>query len=211
MRCTHLPRHPVSRVLSVILLLSMPLQGCSYRYVIGPTSPPQDYSRANDLLADHAVWLELSDPPAISRAKMVRVGPDSVSFMQGSGDQISIPAERFSNASYTNRWKGLGYGTSIGGLLGAILGGAASGSSGSGFGRIDLGNGPLILGTILGSVLGGSIGLAQGFPTTVIRVEQPVTDSPPRPHRPARRPLPAPRDSFMDVMASGECFWGWIY
>ena len=50
MRCTHLPRHPASRVLSVILLLSMPLQGCSRQYVIGPTSPPQDYAEANDLL-----------------------------------------------------------------------------------------------------------------------------------------------------------------
>ena len=169
MRCIHLPRHPVSRVLSMILLLSMPLQGCSYRHVIGPTSPPQDYSRANDLLADHTVWLELSDPPTISRAKMIRVGPDSVSFEVGVGDRISIPAERFSNASYSNRWKGLGRGALIGGFLGAVLGGAASGSSGSGFGRIDLGNGPLIFGIILGSVVGGSIGLAQGFPTTVIR------------------------------------------
>ena len=174
MRCTHLPRHPVSRVLSVILLLSMPLQGCSYRHVIGPTSPPRDYSRANDLLAGHAVWLELSDGSTISGAKIVRVGPDSLSYMQRVRGQVSIPIERFSNASYTSRWRGLGYGAGSGGFLGflgaiLILGGAASGSSGSGFGRIDLGNGPLIFGIILGSVVGGSIGLAQGFPTTVIR------------------------------------------
>lgn len=192
MRCTHLPRHPASRVLSVILLLSMPLQGCSYRYVIGPTSPPRDYSRANDLLAGHTVWLELSDGSTISGAKIVRVGPDSLSYMQRVRGQVSIPIERFSNASYTNRWKGLGYGAGSGGLLGAILGGAASGSSGSGFGRFDVGNVPLIVGAILGAVVGGTIGLAQGYPTTVIRVQHPLTDSPPRPRRPARRPPSGP-------------------
>ena len=112
MRCTHLPRHPVTRLLSVILLLSMPLQGCSRQYVIGPTSPPRDYSKANNLLAGHAVWLELSDGSTISGAKMVRVGPDSVSYMQRVRGQISIPAERFSNASYTSRWRGLAFGGS---------------------------------------------------------------------------------------------------
>ena len=97
---------------------------------------------------------------------MVRVGPDSVSFVQGVRDQISIPADRFSNASYTNRWKGLGFGAVIGGFFGGILSAAAASSGGD---YIDLGNGPLIFGAILGGMVGGGRGLIQGYPTTVIR------------------------------------------
>ena len=105
-RLHHLPRHPVSRALSLILLLSMPLQGCSHQRVIGPTSPPQDYSEANDLLAGRSVQLEMTTGSIFSGAQFVRVGPDSVRFMQaGTRAPISIPAERFLSATYHNRSK----------------------------------------------------------------------------------------------------------
>ena len=119
-RFHHFPRHPVSRSLFVILLLSMPLQGC-HRHVIGPTSPPQDYSKANDLLAGHKVRVRLSDGSTFFGAEFVRVGPDSVRSIQGARGRIAIPAERFSSATYPNRLKGFGWGAVIGGGLGAII------------------------------------------------------------------------------------------
>ena len=143
--------------LSVILLLAMPLQACSYRYVIGSASSPQDYSKANDLLAGHKVQVRLSDGSSLYEAEFVRVGPDSVRFIQGARGRIAIPAERFCSASYPHRLKGFGWGALIGGGLGAFMGLAGGDDDPSGYFAFTV------------AVVGGGIGLITGVPTMVVR------------------------------------------
>ncbi len=169
MRLHDFPRHPVSRALSVILLLSMPLQGCSHQRVIGPTSPPQDYSEANELLAGRSVRLEMTTGRRISGAQFVTVAPDSIRFVQGEARApISIPAERFSYAIYHNRLKGLALGTVIVGGVSAMIGLLLAGDL-SGDVSYTAGQKAAILG-IIGGVFGGLGGLIQGAPVTVRRI-----------------------------------------
>ncbi|GMR12872.1 MAG: hypothetical protein BMS9Abin29_1066 [Gemmatimonadota bacterium] len=164
----HFQRPTVSRASLIILLLSMPLQGCSYRHVIGSTSPPQDYAKADDLLAGHKVRVRLSDGSTLFGAEFVTVGPDSVRFLQGARGRIAIPTERFSSAGYPNRWKGFGWGAVIGGGLGAIIGFASGDDPPSGFFTITAEEKAAALG-VAGALVGGISGLIQGFPTAVVR------------------------------------------
>jgi hypothetical protein len=154
--------------LSVILLLSMPLQGCGHQRVIGPSSPPQDYSEANDLLAGRRVRVEMTTGRSISGAQFVTVAPDSIRFVQGEARApISIPAERFLYAIDHNRWKGLALGTAIVGGVSAIMGLFITGDL-SGDVSYTAGQRATILG-IIGGVFGGLGGLIQGAPVTVRR------------------------------------------
>ena len=149
--------------LSVILLLAMPLQACSYRYVIGSASSPQDYSKANDLLAGHKVQVRLSDGSSLYEAEFVRVGPDSVRFIQGARGRIAIPAEMFCSASYPHRLKGFRLGAAIGGSLGAIIG-LASDYEPSDFWPFTAEEQ-----AVLFALGGGGIGLIRGVASGVVR------------------------------------------
>jgi len=113
-----LPHHHPLAVLLVLVLL--PLQAClATRHVISPTSSPEDYSRANELLADHTVQMEQIDGTTFLVTN-IDIGPDSVRF--GTGAAIST--ENFRSATYKNRLKGSGWGVASGvalGLLGPVL------------------------------------------------------------------------------------------
>ncbi len=167
-RLHHFPRHPVSRVWYVILLLSIPLQGCSYRHVIGSTSSPRDYTEATDLLSGHKVEVRLSDGSTFYDAEFVKVGPDSVRFIQGARGRIAIPAERFCSASYPHRLNGFGLGVAIGGGLGAIIGLASGDDDSSTFFSFTAEDKAAFFGVAL-AVVGGGIGVITGIPTKVVR------------------------------------------
>ncbi len=146
----------------LLLLLALPLVGCTHRVAMSAEPTPADMARFAESVADYPAVAHLVSGDSVPVAATIHLGPTAL-FHGGPNTEEMIPLRHIESIRFRSRqdgaWNGAGIGILVGSGLGTILGLAnlCTDCGQAGFVAVVAGAYGLA-GLLVGSVVGSLIG-----------------------------------------------------